>query len=183
FVTHGGTGFYRTQEIYDVLNYLRTLLNSRDDMALLGVLRSPFFGVSDAELFRLTLRENGGGHELWSRAKLRVASGKADDALRRGVETIEDDRRMAGRIPVALLLKRIIERTGLLGAVIGADRSEQNLANIDELLEMARDYEARGFTNLYDFVERITEMMELEELEGEAPINTGRDALRLMTKH
>lgn len=183
FVTHGGTGFYRTQEIYDVLNYLRTLLNSRDDMALLGVLRSPFFGVSDAELFRLTLRENGGGHELWSRAKLRVASGKADDALRRGVETIEDDRRMAGRIPVALLLKRIIERTGLRGAVIGAERGEQNLANIDKLLEMARDYEARGFTNLFDFVERITEMVELEELEGEAPINTGRDALRLMTMH
>jgi ATP-dependent helicase/nuclease subunit A len=48
---------------------------------------------------------------------------------------------------------------------------------------MARDYESRGFTNLFDFVERVAEMVELEEMEGEAPVNTGRDAVRLMTMH
>lgn len=190
FVTHGGVGFYRTQEIYDMLNYLRTLLNSRDDIALLGVLRSPFFAVSDAELYRLTLNGNGhagnggdDGKDLWSRAKRRTKSGAAEEPLLRAVEMIEDDRAMAGRIPVSLLLRRIIERTGWRGAVIGSERGEQNLANVDKLLEMARDYESRGFTNLFDFVERITEMVELEELEGEAPVNTGRDAVRLMTMH
>lgn len=184
FVTHGGVGFYSTQEIYDVLNYLRALLNSRDDIALLGVLRSPFFGVSDAELFRLTLQsKSDDGSDLWSRAIRHVASGKAEEPLRRAVEMIADDRDMAGRIPVSLLLGRIIERTGWRGAMIGAGRGEQSLANIDKLLEMARDYEARGFTNLFDFVERTTEMVELGELESEAPINTGRDAVRLMTIH
>lgn len=184
FVTHGGVGFYSTQEIYDILNYLRALLNSRDDIALLGVLRSPFFGVSDAELFRLTLqKKDDDGGDLWSRAMRHVASGRAEEPLRRAVEMIADDRDMAGRIPVSLLLGRIIERTGWRGAMIGAGRGEQSLANIDKLLEMARDYEGRGFTNLFDFVERTTEMVELGELESEAPINTGRDAIRLMTIH
>ncbi len=183
FVTHGGAGFYKTQEVYDMLNYLRTLLNSRDDIALLGVLRSPFFCVSDTELFRLTLQTSGGGRDLWSRANDRLASGTAEEALRRAVEMIADDRSMASRIPISLLLRRVVERTGWRGAVIGSERGEQNLANIDKLLEMAREYESRGFTNLFDFVERITEMVELEELESEAPINTGRDAVRLMTMH
>ncbi len=183
FVTYGGVGFYKTQEIYDMLNYLRALLNSRDDIAFLGVLRSPFFCVSDAELFRLTLQSEKGGGNLWSRATARVAAGTAAEPLRRAVESIQDDRHMASRIPISLLLRRVIERTGWRGAVIGSERGEQNLANIDKLLEMARDYESRGFTNLFDFVERITEMVDLEELESEAPINTGRDAVKLMTMH
>jgi ATP-dependent helicase/nuclease subunit A len=185
FVTHGGSGFYKTQEIYDLLNYLRVLLNSRDEISLLGVLRSPFFCVSDAELFRLTLDRGGedGGRDLWSRAVRRVASGSAEEPLRRAVEMIGDDHAMAGRIPISLLIRRVLERTGWRGAVVGAERGEQNLANIDKLLEMAREYETRGFTNLFDFVERISEMVELEEMEGEAPINTGRDAVRLMTMH
>ena len=182
FVTYGGVGFYRTQEIYDLLNYLRVLLNSRDEIALLGVLRSPFFCVSDAELYRLTIDRSGGGG-LWERAVGRVKGGAAEEPLRRAVETITDDHSMASRIPISLLIRRILERTGWRGAVIGSERGEQNLANLDKLLEMAREYESRGFTNLFDFVERTSEMVELEEMEGEAPINTGRDAVRLMTMH
>ncbi|MEO5930295.1 MAG: UvrD-helicase domain-containing protein [Candidatus Kapaibacterium sp.] len=185
FVTHGGVGFYKTQEIHDLLNYLRTLLNSRDDIALLGLLRSPFFCVSDADLYRLTLTRDPAVEEndLWSRAVRHAASGTADEPLRRAVEMIADDRCMASRIPISLLLRRLLERTGWRGAVIGAERGEQNLANVDKMIEMAREYESRGFTNLFDFVERVSEMVELEEMEGEAPVNTGRDAVRLMTMH
>lgn len=183
FATHGGAGFYRTQEIYDMLSYLRALLNPRDDIAHLGAFRSPFFAVSDAEIYRLTLTAGPSGRNLFARALHRVRSGKASEPLQRAVAAIEDDRAMAGRIPVALLLKRAIERTGWRGAVIGAERGEQNLANVEKLLEMAREYEARGFTNLFDFTERIGEMVEMEEMEGEAPLNTGRDAVALMTMH
>ncbi|HVZ38809.1 MAG TPA: UvrD-helicase domain-containing protein [Candidatus Kapabacteria bacterium] len=183
FATHGGSGFYRTQEIFDMLNYLRTLLNPRDDISLLGVLRSPFFGVSDAEIYRITLTSGRIGRDLWSRSVEHVAAGNAQPALARAVAIIEDDRAMAGRVPASLLLRRALERTGWRGAVIGAERGEQNLANVDKLLEMAREFELRGFTNLFDFVERITEMVEFAEMEGEAPLNTGRDAVRLMTMH
>jgi hypothetical protein len=80
-------------------------------------------------------------------------------------------------------MRRAIERTGWRGAVIGSERGEQARANIEKLLEMAREFEERGFTNLFDFVERITELIEAEEVESEAPVNTGRDAVRLMTMH
>ncbi|MBS1913263.1 MAG: UvrD-helicase domain-containing protein [Bacteroidetes bacterium] len=183
FATHGGSGFYRTQEIFDMLNYLRALLNPRDDISLLGVLRSSFFGVSDAEIYRITRASGRIGRDLWSRSLEHVATGNVQPALARAVAMIEDDRAMAGRVPASLLLRRALERTGWRGAVIGAERGEQNLANVDKLLEMAREFELRGFTNLFDFVERIAEMVEFAEMEGEAPLNTGRDAVRLMTMH
>lgn len=183
FVTHGGSGFYKTQEIHDMLSYLRVLVNSRDDIAMIGLLRSPFFCVSDAELFRLSLVKGAEGRDIWSRAVRRAKDPGAEEALVRAIGMIEDDRAMAGRIPASLLLRRVLERTGWRGAAIGAERGEQNLANVDKLLQMAREYEARGFTSLFDFVERVSEMVEAEEMEGEAPLNTGRDAVRLMTMH
>ncbi len=185
YLTHGSTGFFKAQEVYDVVNYLRALLNSRDEIALLGVLRSPFFAVSDAELYRISrlpmVRDED--NDLWSRAVRRSASEEAEPALKRAVTVLADDRSMASRIPVSLLLRRIIERSGWRGAVIGAERGEQMLANVDKLMEMAREFESQGFTNLFDFVERVTTQIDAEEVEGEAPVNSSRDAVRLMTMH
>lgn len=185
FLTHGGTGFFRSQEVYDVVNYLRTLLNDRDDVALLGVLRSPFFAVSDVELYRISIQPGvrGENNDLWSRAVRWSESGRSGESLARALRMIADDRSMASRIPVSLLLNRIVERTGWRGAVVGSERGEQMLANVDKLIDMAREFEARGFTNLFDFVERVNAQIDSEEAETEAAINTSRDAVRLMTMH
>ncbi len=184
FLTHGSIGFYKTQEVYDVVGYLRVLLNSRDDVALLGVLRSPFFSVSDAELYRMAqLPEVREENSLWARAERWARDPRSHEALRRAVETITDDRAMASRIPVQILMRRFLERTGWRGAVIGSEKGEQALANIDKLLEMARDFESQGFTNLFDFVQQLTSVIDMEEMEGEAAVNTGRDAVHLMTIH
>jgi ATP-dependent helicase/nuclease subunit A len=46
----GGTGFYQRQCIYDVYNYFSFLLDTYNDAALIGILRSPFFSISDVKL-------------------------------------------------------------------------------------------------------------------------------------
>ena len=50
FVVAGGIGFYQQQEIYDLANLLRVLVDYRQDIALAGVLRSPLFSFSDDQL-------------------------------------------------------------------------------------------------------------------------------------
>lgn len=181
FLNFGSTRFYSSQEIYDIVNYLTVLLNVNDDVALLGLLRSPYFGVSDVELYRIGT--NYSGRSLWERTVQRAEQADAHVSLRRAVETIEEDRAMAGRIPLSLLMRRVLEHTGWRGAVIGTERGEQAMANIDKLMEQARTFESRGFTNLYDFVEQIRSQIGGDEVESEAPINTGRDAVLLMTMH
>lgn len=186
YATHGGIGFFKTQEIYDILCYLRLLVNERDDVAALGVLRSPFFALSDADLYRLSLRGEALEKKtigLWETAVALVGEGEAPEQMERAVRLVRDDRAVAGRISVPMLLRRIVERTGWRGAVIGIDRGEQAIANAEKLIEMARGFEERGFTSLFDFVEQIAAMVDAEEMEGEAPVTAGRDAVALMTMH
>ncbi len=49
----GGYAFYAQQEIFDVLNLLRAVASSADEVSLAGVLRSPFFALADETLFWL----------------------------------------------------------------------------------------------------------------------------------
>src|SRR4029078_5826215 len=48
-----GRDYYHQQQVVDLLNYLRLLHNRYDDEALLGVLASPFVGVSNDALVLL----------------------------------------------------------------------------------------------------------------------------------
>ena len=52
----GGRAFFAQQEIYDLLNLLRTLENPQDAVSLAGTLRSPFCCLSDESLFLLSGR-------------------------------------------------------------------------------------------------------------------------------
>ena len=158
-------------------------MNRRDDVALLGLLRSPFFAVDDAELYSLSRRSAPKGADLWDRISLACKEENASDALVRATAAIDEDRAMAGRLPVSLLVKRLVEQTGWRGAVIGAQRGEQILANVDKLVDLARSFERRGFTNLFDFIEQLEARIEAEDKESEADLFSERDAVRLMTMH
>lgn len=183
YASGGGFGYFATQEVLDVVGYLRVILNHRDDVALLGLLRSPFFAVSDAELYTLSRDRSLGGADLWDRIAAFDERNLASEQLRRAVRIIDEDRGIAGRLPVSLLMKRIVDRTGWRGAVVGAPRGEQMLANLDKLIDLARTFERRGFTNLYDFVERIEARIDADDAESEAVLNDERDAVRLLTMH
>ena len=55
----GGRAFYAQQEIFDVLNLLRTLASPADEVSLAGVLRSPMFALHDETLFWLSRHADG----------------------------------------------------------------------------------------------------------------------------
>jgi CRISPR-associated protein Cas4 len=53
FVITGGRTFLEAREIRDLLAFLSALVNPLDEIALVGVLRSPLVGLSDEEIFRI----------------------------------------------------------------------------------------------------------------------------------
>ncbi len=53
FVITGGRTFLEAREIRDLLAFLAALVNPLDEVALVGVLRSPIVGLSDEEIFRI----------------------------------------------------------------------------------------------------------------------------------
>ncbi|HTY60382.1 MAG TPA: 3'-5' exonuclease, partial [Bacteroidota bacterium] len=179
YVVSGGVGYFQTQDVYDMYNYLRFLLDTSDDVALAGILRAPFFTVSDAGLFELA--RSRGGRTLWE---------ALEDPARREVPSLDHAHRviagniaLGGRLPAAELIARILRETGFNAALAGTVRGAQAGANLAKLLEMARAYEAQGFTSLYDFVGRLERLIQEEEQEGQAAIESQTDAVRIMTVH
>jgi superfamily I DNA/RNA helicase len=57
FVTTGGRTFLDAREIRDLLAFLGALVNPLDEIALVGVLRSPLVGLTDEEIFRIDRQE------------------------------------------------------------------------------------------------------------------------------
>ncbi|HXX63294.1 MAG TPA: UvrD-helicase domain-containing protein [Bacteroidota bacterium] len=180
YLVSGGVGYFQTQDVYDVYNYLRFLLNTSDDVALAGILRSPFYCVSDVELFQLAgARKN---RTLWE-TLLQTAPGMPSSSLLRARALLAEDLAIGARLPAPELLARISRRANFAAALSGTVRAEQGAANIDKLLLMARAFESQGFTTLFDFTERLKEQIDAEDREGQAAIESQSNAVRVMTVH
>lgn len=181
YIVSGGVGFYQTQEIYDFYNYFQFLLNTHDDIALVGILRSPFFGISDAELYQIALTSQD--TDFWSKAQRFASEVEVSARIRYAVTTLQEDLEIANRMSIPFLINRILSQTGWLGAVIGGQRGELNIANVEKLLDIAREFEGKGFNNLFDFIERLKLLIAQEEREGQASVETSGRAVQVMTIH
>jgi ATP-dependent helicase/nuclease subunit A len=179
YLVTGGIGYFQTQDIYDFYNYLRFLLDPADDVALAGILRSPLFCVSDAELFESVSDRRGA--TLWGHLLSRGQTASA--SLRRATEILTDDCAVGRRMPVPELIARIVQRSQYAAKIAGTPRGEQSQANLDKLMRLARGYEAQGFTSLFDFVRRLQRLIDEEEKEGQGVIESRTDAVRVMTVH
>lgn len=199
FVVAGGIGFYQQQEIYDLANLLRILVDHRQDIALAGVLRSPLFNFSDDQLLYLSVLPKGAevGEAMRTHSPTLWEKLAYHARLSRGIppelhppqfshahQLLHSWKARVNRIPISSILRRILEDTGFAGILAASRRDVQSLINIEKLLDIARTFENNGFQTLSDFVTYLDLLIELEEREGEAQLNfEGIEAVRLMTIH
>ena len=178
FQVAGGRGFYQRQEIYDLANILRVLCNASDGIALMGALRSPYFGLSDNALYALTAPDGGRLAEHLGDASWRQCLAPADqEAATDAVARLQSWRGLRDRVPHVELLHTILEDTGAWGFLRYGERGDQAVANVHKLLDLAREF--RG--PLVDFVVRLDLLTTEEEQEGEALLDA--DALHILTVH
>jgi ATP-dependent helicase/nuclease subunit A len=183
FVTVAGRGFYERPEIRDVLNILRALSDPGDDLATAGLLRSPAFGLSDAGLYML--RQQGDQTLSYWRALQGDVSmlNEADQTrARRALEILSKLIPQVDRIPVAELLKQLVDETDY--RAILASKGESRVGgrlwrNLDKLLA---DAQASGQVNVRDFLDYLATLSDAGAREGEAPADA-QGAVSLMTIH
>jgi ATP-dependent exoDNAse (exonuclease V) beta subunit len=179
----GGIGFYQRQEIYDIGNYLEFLINPTNDVALAGVLRAPFFGVSDVELYEIT--QPPSRKPFWE--KVQDCVDRTDQSstalIGYAVQTLRNHLEICHRIPPSELIRKIVNDTGMVGVLPVGQSGEQRWANYEKLLGIAREFERLGFTDLHDFLERLNLLIEEEEREGQATTQLTADAVEIMTIH
>ncbi|HTF99512.1 MAG TPA: 3'-5' exonuclease, partial [Nitrospirota bacterium] len=166
----GGIGFYEEDEIQALLNTLFFLWNNDDLLALAGALKSPLFNLTDADLFAIT----HSGDPVWETLEQRHPAPAALLSAWTG---------LAGLVPLAALLHRIIDDTGAY--VRFGRHNPQALFNIDKLLDTAREFDRRGYTMLQDFVEWIGNIRATEQREATADMTLPgfEGAVSILTVH
>ncbi len=181
YVVTAGVGYYQTQDVYDFYNYFQFLLNPDNDIALAGVLRSPFFLISDAELYESVKERRAGS--FWKHLCKKQPTNDLPTNVGRAVGVLHDNLDVGLRLPIQELISRIAEQASYLGKIAGSSRSDQSLANLDKLRRLAQRYDALGLTNLFDFTRRLKRLIEEEETEGQGIVDVQSDAVQIMTIH
>jgi ATP-dependent helicase/nuclease subunit A len=179
----GGHAFYAQQEIYDVLNLLRAVASTADELSLAGVLRSPFFSLGDETLFWLV--ESGGSLNAGLLAERLPPQLSAEERAKAAAaaNTIGALRALKDCVPIATLLGEALDRTGYDAVLLAEFLGERKLANLHKLLERARAADA-GVTDLDGFITQLAQFIAREPKEAlAATLPEAADIIRLMTIH
>ncbi|MEO8231402.1 MAG: UvrD-helicase domain-containing protein, partial [Ignavibacteriota bacterium] len=176
FAIVGGRGFYQRQSISDVINYLSFLADENNSAALVGLLRSPFFSVSDSKLFEISLIA---GKSFWRKLNLV----KDDIEMSSICKLLNENISMSSSINLPDLIYKIITDRNFISVLSSRNDSEQEIANLNKLIGIARNFNAVGFRNLYDFLSFIQDSISNQADEPQAAITTNSNAVQLMTIH
>lgn len=179
YVTLGGRGFLERQEIYDVQNLLSFLSYPQDDHALIGILRSPMFGITD-DILHLIASDRSGGRSLWQRLRDTVELRKP------GYESIANAKlclsnwiKDAAVMPVAELLRRIVISTSYDLVLMTMPNGHQRSRNLWKVVHLATEKENLSCA---EFADSLKLMREFKVKQSDAPLDTG-DVVKLMTIH
>lgn len=173
-----GGGWHGTREVRDVVLLLRALLDARDDLAWLGLLRSPMVGLSDDALVRLRLEHPGRAFGEALEAEL---PGDDGPALRAAAAWVAELRALRDRVPNAVLTERALERTGYATYLLTQEGGDAALANVRKLVRVA---DGRPGESLAALVAHLEAQREAGVREGDAPLHTaGEDVVTLTTVH
>lgn len=154
--------------VRDIKALLQFLALPEDDLSLAVALKSPLFGWSETDLFRLAHGREG---YLW--AALRASKSHALT-----LEILNDLRGQADFLRPYDLISRLLVRHGgrqALLARLGAEAEE----GIDALLSQAMAYEQVQVPSLTGFLI----WLDAEDVEIKRQQSAGQDALRVMTVH
>ncbi|HYE98976.1 MAG TPA: UvrD-helicase domain-containing protein, partial [Planctomycetota bacterium] len=167
YVVEGEKYFYGTQEVIDVVNLLRAIAHPHDRVALAGVLRSPFGGWADQELYdrRKSLDYLSGG------------DAPVFKFLRRW-------HALAGRVGVRELIDTVFAESWALEIAQAGYHGEQAVANLLKLRQKAADLESQGGCTLQEFLATARQAVRELEEEGESPLaDETLDAVRILSIH
>jgi len=175
FRLDGGKEFYLRQEVRYLLSALKALDDPADPISLVTVLRSPFFGFSDEEIFLLTLGRNRLNYLL---SPSDGGDFNAAFSLLKNLHQTRNSRSIAGTIIDFLSQTKAMEFSLLRPG------GEQAVANLKKIVEQARAFDAQKQSTFRRFVNWLETRREESVREGESPWSEeGEENVKLLTIH
>ena len=183
----GGVNFYARKEIKDLLCYLKTINNARDDLAVQRIINVPKRGIGATTLGRVQDYADNMGISLYE--ALRVAEevpsiGRSLSKIDGFVTFIQMLKSKADVMTVEEILQEVIDSTGYVAELEAEDTEESRarIENIDELISKTVSYEevmkAEGReATLSGFLEEIALVADIDTVDPD------QDYVLLMTLH
>ena len=179
----GGINFYQRKEIKDILAYLKTIDNGKDDLSVQRIINVPKRGIGATSLSKMM--EYAQARDLSLFDALDCCDdiprlGKTADKIKGFVNMIDVFRAQSEYISLAELLTNILEETGYIKELEAedSDQAAVRIENIDELMNKIIAYEdEEEEPTLSGFLENVALVADIDSL------NESEDYVVLMTLH
>lgn len=179
----GGINFYSRKEIKDILAYLKTIDNAKDDVAVQRIINVPKRGIGAATLAKVgvyAMERELSFYDALRETDEIPALGRAAGKLEAFVDFIQKFRSQVEFLSVSELMEKVIEETGYVAELEAEDTEESRarIENINELITKAVSYEKTAqYPSLSEFLEEVALIADIDS------VNDEDNQVLLMTLH
>lgn len=192
------SGYFTSNEIVTLLNYLAVINNPYNDIELYGSLTSVFGGFSDNEAAILRILSKGDLYTALIYSSQMDVAAEADrledideatlitvrDKASNFLQVVNSYRELVPYTPIHDLLRKIINDYEYIERMSALPMGEQKAANALMLLRKAEGFEENGFKGLYNFINYIEKLKKYSSDEGEVvTLDENANVVRIMTMH
>ncbi len=170
----GGVNFYARREIKDLLAYLKTIDNGRDELAVRRIINVPKRGIGATTLIRVGDYAAAYGISFYDallKADEIPGIGRGSSKVLPFTVLIQTLRAKQEQISVHELLEAVIEETGYAKELEleNTEESRARIENINELISKVQDYDDTAEEpSLSGFLEEVALVADIDNLEEES---------------
>jgi len=189
---YGGLRFFERVEIKNALAYLRLMSNRNDDASFERVINTPTRGIGTKTIDDIRTIARDQDLSLWAAAIVlinqRTLSARATNALIGFLELIKQLDAQAEGLELYEKVKLVVEKSGLIELYQKdkADKGEEKVENLEELVNAARLFDSSSIGDMED----EESLSELDMFLAHATLESGElqgddfdDCVQLMTLH
>ena len=179
----GGVNFYARKEIKDILAYLKTIDNGRDDVAVKRIINVPKRGIGATTIVRVQEYADARGisfYDALREADQIMTIGRSASKLQPFVSMMQAFRSKQEFFSLEELVKDILETTGYVKELeeSGEEDAEDRIENIDEFISKVVSYEeTHEEATLSEFLEEVALVADIDQ------VSEDNNKVLLMTLH
>lgn len=179
----GGVNFYARKEIKDLLSYLKTIDNGKDDLAVKRIINVPKRGIGAASITKVQEYADSQGMSFFDacvNADSIPGLGKAAQKIKDFSLMIRVYKTRLEDLSIQDIMEKVLEDTGYIEDLKLNDEedAEDRIQNISELISKIALYEEENPEgNLAGFLEEVALVSDLDNMDGET------SKVTLMTIH
>lgn len=165
-------------EIQMVLSFLKVINNPYQDLPLVTLMYSDFFGFTATELAQI---RSAAKQVPFYEAVLAYA--KSDAKCQNFIKTLERLRTASVGAHIFEILSRIYSDTGILYKIAYYPDGKVRVANMELLLQYAQEYEKNSYKGLFAFIHHVDRLLERQIRLPAAGGGEEASAVQIMSVH